>query len=224
MPDDDKIDLDRLRLPEPETISAKALLDDLNLEQLRLDLPTDAEAKDRSELFSGNFDTEKAALDAFDATVERSGLFTVRRQVRGCYTALRPGRDERAPRIDRLLFPTQKARDLQWDAVIGIEAKRSREKLGRAVCQALDYTWAEFDVDGEQVRPSWIGLWPLGRQTRAIASVMTQNRLMSATPMWTHGFGFDIAGSWLLLVDAHGDVCSIRADLAAIVGHKTGTR
>lgn len=181
------------------------------------------------EFFSGRFGTEEEALESFDHIVMGWGAFTMYKEVRGRYIAIRPGRDIKTPRIDRILVPTELGKSQGCTFSIGVEAKKSGEKLGPAVCQALDYTWAEFEIsDGVYLRPDWLGLWPIQKQGGPIASVLAQNRILTISPEPRYGgTGIDLkfntgGGANLLRMSNRG--VETRPDLAGSIGRKTGSR
>lgn len=179
---------------------------------------------DLREHFSGGFATEDAALAAFDEIIEASGYFRLYREVEGYYMASRPGRTHATARIDRLLVPNQRARAAGWTLTFGVEAKRSGAPIGPAVSQAIDYTWCVFRASSTFLYPEWIFLWPLGRQTGAIESVMAQNRIGIAQPNERHqSITFAQSASVLLEVARSGEFRH-RADLAVRTGLKKGSR
>jgi hypothetical protein len=179
---------------------------------------------------SGAFATEEHALVAFDDVVERSSLFRLYREVEGYYMTHRPGRDLSHPRIDRILVPNSRLREQGWVATVGVEAKRSGSKLGPLVCQALDYSWAIYDIGNTYLHPEAIFLWPLDKDGlegesigHAIESVMTQNRIgyVRPTPK-DNGVQFGLGGCWVLSFGDSGVVA--RRDIFDRVGRKVGSR
>lgn len=133
----------------------------------------------------GEWSDERDSVAALDEILgEHTDLFLIYREVRGQYLQLRPGQEDRQPRIDRLLTPNRKLMELGWcHGAIGIECKRSNEKIGPPLAQMTDYTRAVFalrDRGGVEIMPTWVFLWPLQKQHGFPASVMAQNRLGSA--------------------------------------------
>lgn len=131
--------------------------------------PTDGEE------FCGAFKTEDESTAEFDRLVAESGLFDSRPEVEGYYLAARVHRAPKTARIDRVLFPKSRLKDAGWTIPIGVEIKRSGEKLGPALCQAIDYTYAAFEVRGVYVHLEMIFLWPLVMPKRSTQSVMVHN-------------------------------------------------
>jgi len=130
---------------------------------------------------SGEFDNENEAEVAFDCAARQSGLFSrICRQVDGFY--MQPKYEQERPGciIDRILLPADHLKkEMGWDqGPIGVEIKKSGHKLGRAVCQCLDYQRAVFDVGGNYlVKPRWVFLFPLESVGGDIESVMLQHRI-----------------------------------------------
>lgn len=160
----------------------------------------------KDSFFSGAYTTEKQATEALDDLILPLGLFEVYSEVCGKYIAQRPGIEASTPRIDRVFMPTAALLDLGWSLPIGVECKRSGTKLGPAVAQAIDYTWAEFKVYGQTVYLQYIFLWPLPTQFGPIASVMDQNRIGSLNVDSYHKIKF--AGSFgnILSIDGQGEI------------------
>lgn len=189
------------------------------LPQLSSDAPGIPTDRDR-EKFYGSWATEDAAAAEFDRLVEASGLFRSFAEVDGFYLAARIHRQPKSARIDRILIPTPKLREAGWVAPIGVEIKRSGEHLGPALCQAIDYTYAAFVVNGAYVHPEMIFLWPLEKQLGAVKSVMVQNGIGEL-----YGRRHDDAlvfNSEHAIIRAHHDgTVTVRAHVA---GRKLGSR
>jgi hypothetical protein len=127
------------------------------------------------EKFFGSWTTEADACAEFDARIAATELFRSYAEVDGFYLAARVHRQPKSARIDRILVPTAKLKAAGWSSTIGVEIKASGTKLGPALCQAIDYTYAAFDIGGTFVHPEMVFLWPLQRQGRTVKSVMVQN-------------------------------------------------
>lgn len=138
--------------------------------------PTAPGLADDTEEFYGSYATEDAAAAAFDAAIARSQLFDRSfSEVRGYYLAYRPLREDKEARIDRILLPGSRLRDLGWTSAIGVEIKRSGENIGRPICQAIDYTYCAFNVGPYWLHLHNVFLWPLRTQRGAVRSIMVQN-------------------------------------------------
>jgi hypothetical protein len=131
---------------------------------------------DRSRPSFGDWTDEVASAAEFDRRVDACGLFErVFREVEGFYMAHRPNRQGKDARIDRVLLPGRKLRDAGWSRVIGVELKRSGEKIGRPLAQAIDYTYCAWNVAHYWMMAENVFLWPFPKQHRALESVMLQN-------------------------------------------------
>lgn len=171
------------------------------------------------ETFYGQWTTEADACAELDRRVEESGLFRSYAEVNGYYLASRIHRQPRSARIDRILVPTDRLRSAGWNAAIGVEIKASGEKLGPALCQAIDYTYAAFDLRGTYVHPELIFLWPLPDQSGAVKSVMVQNGIGSLYDTYSESLVF-MAEHGLIRVGRNGSV-TLNQHVAA---RKVGSR
>lgn len=132
----------------------------------------------------GEWQTEADACRAFDVAAEATGMFDIHREVRGHYISLRPGQELKTPRIDRVLSPKPALRDMGWtEGLIGVEIKKSGTKLGPAIAQMQDYTRAVWSLTewGLLAHLTWIALWPMETAHGPLASLMAQQRLISAS-------------------------------------------
>lgn len=142
---------------------------------------------DRSRPSFGQWKDEVSAAAEFDRRIAKSGLFRSYAEVRGFYLTHRPNRENKTARIDRILIPTANLVRLGWRRTIGVEIKRSDEKIGRPLAQAIDYTYCNWNLADNENQPRrddvpdmWIMvenvfLWPFPQQSRAVESVMLQN-------------------------------------------------
>lgn len=129
--------------------------------------------------------TEDEAMACFDLLAEQSGCFRIYKEVGGEMIQPRFGCEEKTVRIDRVLIPLQRLLNAGWvHGPIGVEGKRHDEKAGKAICQALDYHRAIFDLGtadaklkGFRFSLECIFLWPFEPERGEVASVMAQNRL-----------------------------------------------
>jgi hypothetical protein len=147
----------------------------------------------------GPWQTEVESEAALDHAIEATGMFIIYRQVRGHYISPRPDTDAKSPRIDRLLLPSPRLQALGWEhGIVGIECKRSGEKIGRPISQMLDYSRALWAIgDGAYVHCKWMLLWPLQKLGGPLASVMAQNRLGGVMLDSWNGLSFHSGGSRL---------------------------
>ncbi len=181
---------------------------------------------------AGMYPTESESLAEFDRIAEASGAFRIEREVVGWYMNHRPGRDAKQPRIDRLLIPTEAAIEKGWQYVIGVEGKRSGSKLGPLVCQALDYSHAVFEVDGNYIHPRGVFIWPV-RKTHgvegeqvigAIESVMAQNCIGTCWSYDGSSIEFQAMPVNPLRIGIGGLIEVTRADIFGALGRKRGSR
>jgi hypothetical protein len=155
-------------------------------------------------LFQGDL-TEEENLARFDEEVGRSGMFRVYREVEGRYLHLLPSNEVKACRIDRILSPTQKTINAGWSiGPIGIEAKAGGHKVGPPLCQAMDYRRAAFRMPGGfDVILRWVFLYPLGKMTGPIESVMAQNGL--GVCFWGHHDNLIFSADGRRVIQTYGD-------------------
>lgn len=131
---------------------------------------------DRSRPSFGDWADEDRSAAEFDRRVEVCGLFArTFKEVRGYYAARRPNREGKDARIDRVLMPGKQLIDAGWTRDIGVEIKRSGEKIGRPLAQAIDYSWCVWYVGHHLLVVENIFLWPFRKQHRALESIMVQN-------------------------------------------------
>lgn len=131
----------------------------------------------------GDGGNEREVCQNFDEVFARhEKWFRVLPEVSGWYVGARPHVQPRQPRIDRILLPSRELMAAGWHlGPVGVEIKRPGEKIGRAICQALDYAHAVFPISGGcTVSLEWIFIWPFDKAIGDIASIMSQNRIGSA--------------------------------------------
>jgi hypothetical protein len=123
-------------------------------------------------------DLEEELAGFLDAT----GLFRVFRQVRGrsLWTAC-PAAGWL--RCDFLLLASRRGLAAGWrHGPILLEVKRPGEPLGRAISQMLDYLRASWTLpNGVPVLASWAFAYPFAQVNGALASVMAQARVGTAS-------------------------------------------
>ena len=124
----------------------------------------------------GEWKTEEESAAEFDQRIEQCGLFErVFKEVTGYYMAHRPNRQGKDARIDRVLLPGKRLRDAGWSKVVGVEIKRSGEKIGKPLAQAIDYTYCAWNVSHYWMMCEYVFLWPFPKQYRSLESVMLHN-------------------------------------------------
>ena len=171
----------------------------------------------------GQWLDEASSAQALDLSFSEAGLWHVYREVPGMLSQPRPSQLERTLRIDRVLLPTQRLLDLGWKhGAVGIEVKRSGVKIGPPIAQAMDYSRAVWTLPGLGVKVwlDWVFLWPMDRQTGAMASILAQNRI-----------GCAYSSKWIVLHLKSGEANLIKIDRDGRIdigearnGQKVGSR
>lgn len=175
-------------------------------------------------VFLPGFDSEEASQSAFAEYVDRlmPGCFRMYREVEGYYMSSRPGCDKRGARIDFILQPLKPARDAGWTATIGVECKKSGMKIGKALCQCIDYTYSIFRAGSTYLYPEFIFMWPLAQQYGDMESVMLQNRIGTIEPRNGENIAFKLGATYAMSSGPDG-FSAIRSDEIK-TGRKTGSR
>ncbi len=134
----------------------------------------------------GNYEDEVLSGKEFDTVAEKSGLFKIfgkgtLRGIRGEMIHPLPGMDhKRHYIIDRILSPTDKMRKAGWNkGLIGVELKRTGEKVGPPLSQMLDYLRCAWILPDNNINVliDYCFLWPLDKCGGCTASIMAQNRI-----------------------------------------------
>lgn len=180
----------------------------------------------RSTVTAGSYPTEADAVEALDRILDACGLFYVHREKAGVCSQLRVGQTTTAVRIDRLLTPTARLEQAGWeDGAIGIEAKRSGEKVGPALAQMGDYLRSVFPCrGGVHVTPAWVFLWPCAKQHGDNASFMQQGRLGSVWLGSGGGLIFHAGEARVLTVRRSGNTWTAEPGPGRFHGRRTGSR
>jgi len=167
--------------------------------------------------------TEEEAAEAFDRTVVEHllGMFSLYREVPGTLIQPRAGQVDKGVRIDRVLMPRRSAAVAGWTlGAVGVEVKRSGAELGLWLAQSMDYMRSTWTVQGISVQLGAVFLWPCEKQHGPIASVMSHNRVGSAsTSEWVPMY-LQMGEETVLRVDRNGSLSfgTIRS------GMKVGSR
>lgn len=150
---------------------------------MTLELPAQrTDERRQREFTTGDWATEQDSAIAFDAAVPTE-LFNIYREVRGTLVNPRPTQVERSMRIDRILVPTTYLLTLGWQfGIIGCELKRSGEKIGPPIAQAMDYSRSVFTLEPSKFRIwlDYVFIWPMSKQGGTTGSILAQNRIGSA--------------------------------------------
>jgi hypothetical protein len=174
----------------------------------------------------GDFADENASKAEFERRLALcSRWFKVRSEVVGQSMQPKFGVEDwnGGLRIDYVLQPSIELQTAGWDrGCIGIECKRSGEKLGPVVSQCLDYTRSVWTVQpsGTVLLLQWVFIWPLGHVKGDIESVMAQHRIGSVGfDDWCH-LTFRVGAQHVLRIDTQGN--AIAKPPAS--GRKVGSR
>jgi hypothetical protein len=135
----------------------------------------------KCEITLGEWATEADSATAFDQNVPE--MFEVYKEVRGTLISPRPAQIDRSMRIDRVLIPKRELLDLGWKyGIVGVELKRSKEKIGPAIAQAMDYSRTVWTLEPTkfQIWLNYVFIWPMAKQSGTIASICAQQRIGSA--------------------------------------------
>lgn len=133
----------------------------------------------------GNHSVETDCWSEFDAVMATLDVyFKVMKEVTGWYLQPRSHCQPKQPRIDRILLPREPLRAQGWDlGPVGVECKRSGEKLGPVISQAIDYQRAVFPIHGGMtVNLEWTFIWPSGVVAGDLGSIMAQQRIGHMQP------------------------------------------
>lgn len=130
----------------------------------------------------GDYETERHAEEAFDAAVNTKH-WTIHREVQGRSNAPNVfSNDTVNVRIDRVLVPTPELNELGWWlGPVGVEIKKSGEKIGPPICQIRDYSHCVFRLDLGS-GPHYtvlrnIFLFPALAPSGAVLSILTAERI-----------------------------------------------
>jgi hypothetical protein len=171
---------------------------------------------------AGAWETEAESCAALDAILDRISGFRVFTEVRGAYTQPRVVQDQRTPRIDRVLTPLPWLMDAGWvHGPIGIECKRSGEKLGPPISQCLDYSRALWEINHNWVALNWVFLWPAKKTSGTVASILAQQRIGTADTSPYHSLKLASGEAVLALFGADGRLEHVKD---GNWGRKTGSR
>ena len=167
----------------------------------------------------GPWRSEEEAGAAFDAIAAADYRFgSAYAEVSGIYTLRTPFQPEQAPRIDRILTPSQELLDAGWTSgPIGVEIKAPGKKLGPVVAQCIDYARAAFEVKpGFWVVLGHVAVFHCPPVRGCLESVMVQERVLACRLSFDQHLTFWRGGT---------QVCSLtRTDRNALPLRKVGSR
>lgn len=180
----------------------------------------------------GGYSCEENACGEFDAMLnhyrnnEGAHWFRVEREVPG--SLMQPHafcNESYGVRIDRVLIPLLPAIQCGWRwGCIGIECKNSGVKIGKAVCQSLDYRRSVFKLESGNITAlDQVFIWPIDNVLGDIASVMMQNRIGIAK-YDVDCINLELMFNGTCAVRIGNDVFEFNEKLLDLTGRKVGSR
>lgn len=146
------------------------------------DIAWDTTAGSARNLTCGTWQTEAEAEADLVRFLQSTQAFVIYRQLVGEPLWKHHFQQFQSVRADLLLLPDEKLIASAWrSGAIVIETKRSGQKIGPGLNQAIDYTNTAFYIDGGvAVVPTFAFLFPAPKQAEAVASIMAHQHLGSA--------------------------------------------
>ncbi len=129
---------------------------------------------------NGHYQDENAAKSAFDAFIESTGVFAIYKEVWGNYQYSPAEKENKNPRIDRILCPLPGKWESLPFGLVGVEIKRSHTKIGPPLSQCLDYKQASFKLNSSvpvRVLLDYVFLFPCEKTENEAGSFTAQNRI-----------------------------------------------
>lgn len=181
-------------------------------------------------LTSGNYETEaesEAAIDVFLDAACALGYWSVYRE-QPLYPVCEPShRTKRVRyRADRLVVITSKMASLGWSrGDFVVEIKRSGERIGRPLCQLLDYKGAKaVSPSGRVLLPGCGFLFPCTSLYGPLGSISEQLLLGTANVGWCREtLAFSFGNSQAMWIERDGKVVVCAAGKGSS-GKKGGNR
>jgi hypothetical protein len=176
-----------------------------------------------------NYPDEISSAKAFDEAVTKSNLFDSWKEIKGETIHPLPGMNNKEfYRIDRILIPSLKLREAGWTkGLIGVELKRSGEKVGPPLSQMLDYLRVAWtSPQNIKVFLDYCFLWPLEKCGGPIASIMAQNHIGGCCLRYFpennyHRLQFSIGEQFVLIYYFNRNLVEIQN---LNTGNRTGSR
>lgn len=178
----------------------------------------------------GCFPTEHQSCNAFDSIADylhENGIWKIYKEVTGHYISSFPFEKSLDCRIDRVVVPGPVMVESGWlFGPIGIEIKRSGEKLGKPASQCLDYRNAVFSIDNHHVLLRQVFLWPLETWGGGeLESVMAQKRIGGCINNYRHeSIDFYLGQQLVLSVCKNGTIRELKSVFIDRLGRKKGSR
>jgi len=138
---------------------------------------------------TGNFSTHKAAEAFFDKMLG-SEFFRIEKEVMGRRLFDdKPvwGGNGQIMRLDRILHPTEKARNIGWKyGAIGVEIKKTGEKIGGVFTQVLEQRQGLYqsnELRGTRILPTVFAIFPSENPGGVIHSLAISQVILFCFPM-----------------------------------------
>jgi hypothetical protein len=137
----------------------------------------------------GEYESEDAACIGFDALINKD-YFINEHEVKGRRLFDdKPADCEQKVRIDRVLFPTQRAFDAGWiHGPIAVEIKKSNMAVGPIFSQVLEYRQSIFIsklLRNTRIMPLVFAIFPVQNITRDLHSLQENQIILSCYPKKT---------------------------------------
>lgn len=173
----------------------------------------------------GAWNTEEESTRVFDDLAEKSGYFKkIYAEVGGQYLQPRLHTKERACRIDRILFPSEKLEAAGWPhGPIGVELEASRRKIAGPIEQAMDYSRAVWTIkDGYHIVLEWFFIWPWAALGGNVGSLAVQNRI-GGVFVSRANLTFVLCSQNAISTDKDGTIRAKRISAGNKTGHRART-
>lgn len=156
----------------------------------------------------GDFETEKDAELFFDNSLPEEYFYN-EKEVRGRRLfddkPIKAGSDGQNVRIDRIIYPTQKAVEAGWiNGPIAVEIKKSGMALGPIFAQVLEYRSSVFLsrlLGNARIIPMCFAIFPMYKITHDLHSLMESQLILSCSPAYGGGLKFGTHGKTAFVVD-----------------------
>lgn len=186
----------------------------------------------------GQYAAESVGVADLRDVLALSGAFNVYNEVSGIVEFRQAVKEDKSVRIDMILAPTQKLLEAGWKdhGQVGVECKRSGERLAPAVAQARDYSRSVFALRNREdsrsgpllawVRPQWFFIWPFNPPGGDLESLMAADgigvvNLCKAHPTGLRYLRFKVGSYNMLEVHEDGQ---IHVNRNPTPGRKVGCR
>ena len=148
------------------------------------DVDIEARGNECRDVTSGKYEDEKASCEHFDKLAIAAG-WIVHKEVVGECRQPRLGVEHKSHyRIDRILEPTPALWRGGWvRGFVGVEIKRSKEKLGPVIAQVMDYSRCAWLISGGRwVECEFNFIFPCEKVSGNTLSIMTSQKIGAAAP------------------------------------------